>query len=201
MKCGNLYIAASFIAAAVAAAVIACAPATVHAEGNGETLQRPADLRELVFLSSSHGLAYGPLARLLETPAFTNIFVEPAVYRSFMKSGVWPEGTTFFMEVRAGVAHTDIGTGGNSQGALLGIEAEHKDSKRYPDGGWAYFDFGDGGRSQQGQMVPRSAQCYTCHRVHGAVEWTFTQFYPEQFAVAQRMGTVRKDYDPTLRLK
>jgi hypothetical protein len=28
------------------------------------------------------------------------------------------------------------------------------------------------------------------------VEWSFTQFYPEQFAVAQQKGTVRKDYDP-----
>jgi hypothetical protein len=28
------------------------------------------------------------------------------------------------------------------------------------------------------------------------VEWTFTQFYPEQFAVAQKLHTVRADYDP-----
>jgi hypothetical protein len=28
------------------------------------------------------------------------------------------------------------------------------------------------------------------------VEWTFTQFYPEQFEVAQRLGKVRADYDP-----
>jgi hypothetical protein len=28
------------------------------------------------------------------------------------------------------------------------------------------------------------------------VEWTFTQFYPTAFEVAQRLGTVRPDYDP-----
>ena len=99
------------------------------------------------------------------------------------------------------MSHTDIGTSGSSEGELLAVEAEHKDSTRYPDGGWAYFDFGHQGEKAQAEPLPRTAECYTCHRLHGAVEWTFTQFYPEQFAVAQRMGTVRKDYDPNARLK
>jgi hypothetical protein len=187
------------LAATAGIAVIAYSPPAAHAAGDG-ALRRPADLRELVFLSSSHGLAYGPAARHSETPAFTNIFVEPAIYHSFMQTGRWPEGTTFFMEVRAGVGHTAIGTSGNSQGELLAVEAEHKDSTRYPDGGWAYFSFGRG-EVAQAEPLPRTAECYTCHRLHGAVEWTFTQFYPEQFAVAQRLGTVRKDYDPNARLK
>jgi hypothetical protein len=175
--------------------------ATPAATGADGSLHRPRDLRELVFLSSSQGLAYGPAARTQDSPAFTNIFVEPAVYRSFMQTGKWPEGTTFFMEVRAGVGHTDIGTRGSSQGELLAVEAERKDSTRYPDGGWAYFDFGPHGDDAQAQPMPRTHECYTCHRLHGAVEWTFTQFYPEQFAVAQAKGTVRKDYDPTAPLQ
>lgn len=32
---------------------------------------------------------------------------------------------------------------------------------------------------------------------HGAVEWTFSQFYPDLFDRARRLGTVRSDYDPT----
>jgi hypothetical protein len=48
---------------------------------------------------------------------------------------------------------------------------------------------------------PRTASCYDCHSRHGAVEWTFTQFYPQQFEVAQKLGTVRKDYDPDLQPK
>jgi Cytochrome P460 len=195
----KLRITVCLVAAAAAIAVIVYSPPAAHAEGDG-ALRRPKDLRELVFLSSSHGLAYGPAARESATPAFTNIFVEPAIYRSFMQTGRWPEGTTFFMEVREGVSHTAIGTSGNSQGALLAVEAEHKDSARYPDGGWAYFSFGHG-EKEQAEPIPRTAECYTCHRLHGAVEWTFTQFYPEQFAVAQRLGTVRKDYDPTAKLK
>jgi Cytochrome P460 len=185
-------------AAAAACVILAYRTAAARADA-GVPLRRPPDLRELVFLSSNHGLSYGPAAHLSATPAFTNIFVEPAVYRSFMKTGTWPEGTTLFMEVRAGVDHGAIGAHGNSQGALLGVEAEHKDSTRYPDGGWAYFAFGVSG--QTAQPLPRTADCYSCHRLHGAVEWTFTQFLPEQFAVAQRMGTVRRDYDPRRKLQ
>ena len=192
-------IAISVLAAALVTAVIVYAPPAAPAGTAEETLQRPRDLRELVFLSSSHGLAYGPAARLAGSPAFTNIFVAPEIYRSFMQTGKWPEGTTFFMEVRGSVSHTAIGTSGTSQGELLAVEAEKKDSSRYPDGGWAYFGFGVS--NQPAQAIPRTAQCYACHRQHGAVEWTFTQFYPEQFAVAQRMGTVRKDYDANAKLK
>ncbi len=139
----NIWLGLSVIAAAAVVAAIASSQRPARADGDAALL-RPPDLRELVFLSSSHGLAYGPAARASATPVFTNIFVEPAIYRRFMKSGQWPDGTTFFMEVRAGVGHTAIGTSGNSQGELLAVEAEHKDSSRYPDGGWAYFSFGRG---------------------------------------------------------
>lgn len=186
-------------AAAVAAASALLAYALPVSPADNEPLQRPPDLHRLVFLSSNHGLTYGPAAHLSATPAFTNIYVAPAIYAGFMKTGRWPEGTTFFMEVRAGVDHGAIGTHGSSQGELLGVEAEHKDSTLYPDGGWAYFAFGESGHTAQ--ALPRTADCYTCHRLHGAVEWTFTQFYPDQFAVAQRMGTVRKDYDPNRKLE
>lgn len=185
-------------AAALATAVTADAPSV---DGSG-ALKRPADVRELVFLSSGHGMAYGPVGEKARqaggSPPFTNVFVTRDAYHSFMQSGKWPDGVTFFLEVRRAVDNSSIGTAGNSQGEVLGLEAEHKDSTRYPDGGFAFFDFGPGGKDLQGRMIPRTASCYACHRQHGAVEWTFTQFYPEQFAIAQKMGTVRKDYDPNI---
>jgi hypothetical protein len=161
-------------------------------------LQRPADLRDYVFLSSGLGMAYGPAANLGTTlPPFTNVYVAPDSYRAFMKSGVWPDGSVFFLEVRSGEANVSIDSAGRSQGALLALEASAKDSRRYPDGGWAYFDFGNPKALEPAaRPLARTAQCYSCHREHGAVEWSFTQFYPDQFAVAQRLGTVRKDYDP-----
>jgi hypothetical protein len=190
------------LAIVMTTAVSADAPAAAPAAAAGTTLQRPPDVRELVFLSSGQGMAYGPAADEAKqaggSPPFTNVFVTPQAYRSFMRSGKWPDGTTFFLEVRAGVAHTSHGTHGSSQGAVLALEAEKKDSSRYPGAGFAYFDFGPAGADPMARPLPATATCYACHRQHGAVEWTFTQFYPEQFAVAQKMGTVRKDYDPNL---
>jgi hypothetical protein len=190
----GLSIAAMFaVAIAVTSSVIGAAD---------PALQRPADVRELVFLSSGQGMAYGPAADKAKQaggpPPFTNVFVSPQAYRSFMRTGQWPDGATFFLEVRAAVAHTSHGTHGSSQGPLLSLAAEIKDSTRYPGAGFAYFDFGPGGADQTARPLPATAACYACHRQHGAVQWTFTQFYPEQFAVAKKMGTVRTDYDPDL---
>ena len=159
-------------------------------------------MRELVFLSSGQGMAYGPAADKAKQaggpPPFTNVFVTAPAYRSFMRTGQWPDGATFFLEVRAGVAHTSHGAHGSYQGAVMELAAEQKDSTRYPGAGFAYFVFGSGGADQKARPLPATAACYACHRQHGAVQWTFTQFYPEQFAVAKKMGTVRKDYDPNL---
>ncbi|HEY6457768.1 MAG TPA: cytochrome P460 family protein [Steroidobacteraceae bacterium] len=198
----ELSIAATVVALAVTSAASAGAPAAAPAGAAGPTLQRPPDVRELVFLSSGQGMAYGPAADKAKQgggpPPFTNVFVTRQAYRSFMRTGTWPDGATFFLEVRAGVAHTSHGTHGSSQGELLALEAEQKDRTRYPGAGFAYFNFGPGGADQKARPLPATATCYACHRQHGAVQWTFTQFYPEQFAVAKKSGTVRKDYDPNL---
>jgi len=182
----------------------AAPPSGAAASSAGNTLQRPHDLRELVFLSSGFGMAYGPVAEAARKAGglapFSNVFVTPQAYRSFMQSGQWPDGATFFLEVRQGVGHTAADIKGASQGPLIGLEAEQKDSTRYPNGGFAYFDFGPGGTKERAAPLPRSAACYACHSQHGAVEWTFTQFYPEQFAIAQHKGTVRRDYDPNRKL-
>jgi hypothetical protein len=179
-------------------------PAQVDAAGEtaprfsaGGELERPADYREWVFLTSGLGMTYGPNAPAPGRPApFSNVFVNPAAYRAFMQTGAWPDGTMFVLEIRQAVENVSINNGGRTQGQAVVIEASVKDSSRFPDGGWAYFDFG---REQRAAVAPqpRTADCYGCHSTHGAVEWTFTQFYPEQFAVAERLGTVRKDYDPT----
>ena len=45
-------------------------------------------------------------------------------------------------------------------------------------------------------VIPRTADCYSCHRDHGAVDTTFVQFYPTLMEVARSMGTVKPTYDP-----
>jgi hypothetical protein len=163
----------------------------------GELL-RPADYREWIFLASGLGMTYGPnRPQPGQAPAFDNVFVKPESYREFMKTGRWPDGTMFMLEIRSADENVSINAGGRTQGSLRAIEAAVKDTKRYPDGGWSYFSF-DGPQGLKESTAPfaRTATCYACHSRNGAVEWTFTQFYPPAFEVAQRLGTVRKDYDP-----
>ena len=170
---------------------------------------RPADYREWVYLTSGLGMSYAPeavaeraqaTAAGQERPAvFDNVFVNRQSYRAFMQTGRWPEGTMFILELRRGERHVSIDTGGQTQSAVMGLEAAVKDSARYAStGGWAYFGLG-GGRNplvESAMPNPPTASCYACHGEHTAVENTFVQFYPTLLEVAQKMGTVKPTYDP-----
>lgn len=194
MKKFALLAAGLVLAPALALAASTPAPA-FNAAGE---LTRPEDFREWVFVTSGLGMTYGPNRPAAgQSPPFNNVFVTPAAYRGFLASGRWPEGTLFILEIRRAEENVSISQGGRTQGEVVAIEAAVKDSQRYPDGGWAYFSFdGAGSLKARAAPFPRDASCYSCHSQHGAVEWTFTQFYPTLFAVAKRLGTVRPDYDP-----
>jgi hypothetical protein len=44
-------------------------------------------------------------------------------------------------------------------------------------------------------MVPLSADCYSCHAAHGAVDTTFVQFYPTLLPTAKAKGTLSGLYE------
>ena len=169
---------------------------------------RPADYREWVYLTSGLGMSYAPEAQAAAAaaaaagqprpPVFDNVFVNRQSFRAFMQTGRWPEGTMFVLELRRGERHVSIDTGGQTQGAVMGIEAAVKDSTKYAStGGWAYLGFGGAnGLVDSAMPNPPTASCYACHGEHTAVENTFVQFYPTLFEVAQRLGTVKPTYDP-----
>jgi Cytochrome P460 len=144
----------------------------------------PADYREWVFLSSGLGMTYQPMKD--DGPAFTNVFVNPAAYRSFVSTGKWPDKTMLVLEVRASASKGSINKGGSYQSDLLGIEGEVKDTTRFPGSGWAFFAFG---KSKVGKMLPRTEACYACHAEHAAVDNTFVQFYPALVEIAKQKGT------------
>lgn len=187
------------IAAAIAATAAAAGPGPQF--NARDQLQRPADYREWIFLTSGLGMTYGPAkAQPGQSPRFDNVFVHPHAYREFMKTGRWPEHTVFVLEVRESVENSSINNGGRTQGGHAALEAAVKDSQRFKDGGWGYFTFDSPqGLTDAAKVLPQTASCYACHSRNGAVEWTFTQFYPAQFEVAKKMGTVRADYDPNRR--
>ncbi len=162
-------------------------------------LQRPADYREWVYLTSGLGMTYGPTQPAAGEPRFfDNVFVNRESYRSFLQTGQWPDKTMFILEIRSAEQRASINNGGQTQGTrILAIEAAVKDVARFREGGWGYFDFG-GGDTLKAEVpaLPSTERCYACHRDNTAVDNTFVQFYPTLMEVAQRMGTVKPTYDP-----
>ena len=97
------------------------------------------------------------------------------------------------LEVRDAQSKGSINQSGHYQSSKIkGLEVHVKDD-RFP-GKWAFFDFNNGG---SGKLIPQSADCYSCHAEHGAVDTTFVQFYPTLLKIAEEKGTV----NPAYRLK
>jgi Cytochrome P460 len=151
----------------------------------------PAGYREWVFLSSGLGMTYNPAPSPNPSPRFTNVFVPPAAYRSFLRSGKWPNKTMLVLEIRSSSSAGSINTGGYYQSDVAAIEVEVKDTTRFPANGWAFFAFG---KSNRARDIPRTAACYACHSEHGAADNTFVQFYPELLAIAKQKGTLNPAY-------
>lgn len=166
------------------------------------TLIRPDDYREWNYLSSGLGMTYGPNAPQPGAPRFfDNVFVNRESYKHFMATGTWLEKTTLVLEVRRSQKSVSIDGFGDSQGDVVALEVEVKDTARFPNGGWGFFDFGGESGLKQAQPFSASAACYSCHREHTAVDNTFVQFYPTLMRVAERLGTVRTTFDPNRKIK
>jgi len=168
---------------------LTCLTAQPRYTADGQ-LTLPSDYREWVFLSSGLGMTYNPpnTTGMQMAPAFTNVFVNPVAYRSFLSTGKWPDKTMLVLEVRASASQGSINKGGSYQSEVLGIEGEVKDSAKFPGNGWAFFAFG---KSATGKLLPRSEDCYSCHLEHAAVDNTFVQFYPVLMGIAKQKGTLK----------
>jgi Cu/Ag efflux protein CusF len=147
----------------------------------------PRDYRAWVFLSSGIGMSYLPSAGSAANPTFENVFVDPEAYQEFLKTGTWPDKTVLILESRASESKLSINKDGRVQTRLLGISAHVKDSSH---GGWAFYDFGDGSQTE-GTLLPKTADCYACHQMNGAVDTTFVQFYPTLAEIAKSKGTFK----------
>jgi len=146
----------------------------------------PADYREWVFLSSGLGMTYAQPTQ--GEPNFDNVFASPEAYKAFVKTGSWPEKTVLVLEVRKSDSNVSINKGGHIQTALSAVEVHVKDSARFK-GGWGFFGFEKGDTAK---LIPMTANCYSCHEQHGAVESTFVQFYPTLIDIAKQKGTLKQ---------
>ena len=153
-------------------------------------LRLPEDYREWVYLSSGFDMSYNP-AISMDQHMFDNVFVNPEAYQSFLKTGTWPDKTMFVLETRPAESKGSINKAGQFQGtSLMGVGVHIKDESRFP-GKWAFFGFGD---AKTAKMIPTSADCYSCHAQHAAVDTTFVQFYPTLLSIAATKGTLSPSY-------
>ena len=159
---------------------LACAPFAMAESPRfnaSNRLEFPKNYREWIFLSSGRGMTYGPAADPNGAPQYDNVFVNPEGYREFVKTGKWPDGTMFVLEIRKSLSEGTINKAGSFQGGINAVEVEVKDSARFEKtGGWAFFQFD-------------LAAAQTA--ANGAVENTFVQFYPTLIEIAKAKGTYK----------
>jgi len=146
----------------------------------------PKDYREWIFLTAGLGMTYGPAGNTdaAANPRFDNVFVNPAAYRSFLQTGTWPDKTTLVLEIRGSDSKVSINNGGRVQTGISSVEVHVKDTARFPRG-WAFFAFSS---SREPRAIPAIETCYSCHEKNGAVDTTFTQFYPTLQDAARQKG-------------
>lgn len=155
------------------------------------TMPVPADYREWIYLTSGLDMTYNAPGAVGLTSehhsVFDNVFVNPDSYRAFVKTGTWPDNTTFVLENRIGESDVSINKGGKTQGeAVTGLEIHAK-----IHGEWSFYVRGKDGNER---LIPKPASCYTCHEEHAAVDTTFTQFYPTLLPIAKQKNVLSPKY-------
>jgi len=153
-------------------------------------LRFPEHYREWVYLTTGFDMSYNP-AMDMGHHMFDNVFVNREAYQAFLESGTWPDKTMLVLEGRRAESKGSINKAGHFQSTdTMGFEVHVKDESRFP-GKWAFFGFGD---TTPAKMIPRSAECYSCHAEHAAVDTTFVQFYPTLLPLATSKGTLSPSY-------
>jgi len=154
-------------------------------------LKLPEHYRDWVYLTSGFDMSYNPAMQMAGHHMFDNVFVNPEAYKAFLETGTWPDKTMLVLEARGAEGKGSINQHGNYQGTdVMRFEVHVKDEARFP-GKWAFFGFDDG---KTAKMVPQTADCYSCHAEHAAVDTTFVQFYPTLLPIAKSKGTLSGSY-------
>jgi hypothetical protein len=101
--------------------------------------------------------------------------LDPESYDAYVKTGKFPVGAIFQLEVRRPLEEIAPAKDGKTQGGVVGRSLHVKDEKAGP-GTWTFYGFGAG--SKTGNPIPRSQACYSCHQEHAPNDTVFSQFYP-----------------------
>jgi hypothetical protein len=151
----------------------ASAPDLPHFEG--AALVQPTGYEEWPVAGTSLGLSYSE-SSTAGPGSFHRVYMNPSAYRAFKRTGTFPDGTTFVLELFEARERTSILKGGFFEGRRTGLEASVKDRARFASG-WAYFGFENGARARA--LAHGETECHACHAAHGQVDSVFVQFYPK----------------------
>jgi hypothetical protein len=121
-------------------------------------------------------------------PEYHHVYVEARNLEAYQKTGQFPEGTVLVKELTLVLkptfpdgSRTEPSGRGYFNGALNGIDASVKDSKRFPNtNGWGYFTFGHHAQPYAETAAESSvSECAGCHIGNVAkTDMTWVQFYP-----------------------
>ena len=155
-------------------------------------MEFPRDYRTWVYLSSGMDMSYadGPAAVTATNHVFDNVFVDRAAYAHFEKTGTWPEGAVFVLEIRGATSNASINKRGQFQTRRLAVEGHVKDKARF-ESGWGFVNFRG---EEPGTILPQTSACNVCHQDHAAVDTTFVQFYPTLMPIAEAKKTLSAKY-------
>ncbi|ARO87313.1 cytochrome P460 [Nitrosospira lacus] len=169
-------IAISFLAGLFITQAAPVDAAEPHAKFNkaGELI-RPTKYREWVFVGSPvtpKDMNEGKPA----FPEFHNVYIDPASWAHWKKTGIFRDGTIFVLEMVSVGDKKSASGNGYFQGEFGGIAAAVKSKRRFPDtpNNWAYFGFSD---KPTAAAQPDEA-CAACHKANAADDMVFIQHYP-----------------------
>ncbi len=152
----------------------------------GELIQ-PEDFRSWMFIGAPltpQGLNDGKAG----FPEFHNVYVEPAAFRYYMRTGKWPEGTVIVKELQltkkgtfADGSRTEPSGRGYFPGTPNGLDVSVKDSTRFgKTRNWGFFNYGHHAPpyAKAAQAAPKEA-CANCHIANADEDMVFTGFYQQ----------------------
>ncbi|MCA9077607.1 MAG: cytochrome P460 family protein [Planctomycetaceae bacterium] len=148
------------------------------AYNNEGELLRPTDHREWVFVGAPvtpNDMNDGKAA----FPEFHNVYIDPASFASYKRTGEFPQGTVILKELVSVGGKSMASGNGYFQGEFISLEAMVKDEERFANepGGWAFFRFGEAPHYEPTGKRMETTSCNTCHA--GADEdYVFTDTYP-----------------------
>jgi len=150
-------------------------------------LRQPAGFREWVFIGAPltpHALNNGKAG----FPEFHNVYVEPAAYRHYVRTGQWPEGTVLVKEFQltrkaayADGSRDEASGRGYFPAAPNGLDVSVKDSRRFAStNNWGFFNFGHHAPPYAAatQAAPKEA-CAGCHMSSAHEDMVFSDFYQQ----------------------